>query len=115
VTYTIVLVCGGQLFLDRDHLDRTLDDVRAHYGELIIIHGGAVGADLMAKAWAIGRGQHNAEVKALWGLYGKAAGPIRNGVLAALRPHLCLGFKGGNGTADMLAQARAAGIETYEV
>jgi hypothetical protein len=111
----VVLVCGGRKFTKRQHLNATLDAVRAHYGDLFIVHGGAVGADLMAHSWATDHGLHAARVEALWGFHGKSAGPIRNSAMLTLQPSLCIAFEGGVGTADMVKKAKAAGIETYEV
>jgi hypothetical protein len=111
----VVLVCGGRKFVNRMHLNATLDAMRQFYGDFIIIHGGAVGADLMAHSWAIDNGLHAAKVKALWAVHGKSAGPRRNSAMLALRPDICVAFAGETGTADMVKKARAAGVETYEV
>lgn len=112
---TVVLVTGGRTYDDQAHVYGTLDAMAAHYGELLIVHGNAGGADNLARAWALSRGMHRADVPALWGKYKSGAGPKRNAAMLALRPHVCVGFPGGNGTADMLVQARAAGVPTYEV
>lgn len=113
---TRILVCGGRNFNDTTHLHKTLDDILAHYGELVMISGGAPGADYQAHGWAASRGVYSATMPAYWGTQGKKAGVLRNRAMLQLsQPQLVVGFKGGPGTADMLRQARAAGIPTYEV
>jgi hypothetical protein len=119
VKITIVLVCGGRAYGfkpdERAHIEATLNSIKAHYGELLIIEGGAPGTDTFAGLWADNNDQHCAVVKALWRTRGRPAGSIRNGVMLALTPALCVAFPGGTGTANMVKQAKAAGIETYEV
>ena len=103
----IYLVCGGRKYTDRRFLHwalSTLNNVE------LIIHGGADGADKLADDWARVQGIHCAEVKALWGYYDNKAGPIRNQIMAKLKPDMCIAFPGGTGTADMIARCESAGI-----
>lgn len=113
--FTTVLVCGGRKYNDEAHVFEVLDQMHAHYGELVILNGGAGGADSCAHGWAIKREQHHLKMMAQWKRFDKAAGPIRNSAMLALRPDLVIAFPGGPGTADMLKQARAAGVPAYEV
>lgn len=113
--FTTVLVCGGRDYRDEAHVCKVLDQIHAHYGELVIINGGAGGADSYAHGWAIKRAQHHTKMMALWNDLGKAAGPIRNSAMLALHPDLVIAFPGGPGTANMVKQAQAAGVATYEV
>jgi hypothetical protein len=46
--------------------------------DLVIIHGGAKGADTLADQWAITNWVKIEEYKPNWEKHGKAAGPIRN-------------------------------------
>jgi hypothetical protein len=123
VKFTIVLVTGGRNYQDQEHVDSVLNQVHAHYGELLIVMGNAGGLDTCAGIWAQTHGQHCARVPALWHRYPRGAGPIRNSVMgilvdAALRgglPAVCLSFPGGKGTADMTNKARATSIPTYNV
>jgi hypothetical protein len=118
---TVVLVCGGRRYAteyygtvkQRQFMWDTLDQIRAHYGEILILHGGAPGADSYAELWADMKGVHSARVRALWAKLGNGAGPKRNSAMLALRPHLCVAFPGGPGTADMVYQARLANVPTY--
>jgi hypothetical protein len=116
---TKVLVCGGRNYgfqpAQEKHIRQTLDDIHAHYGELMIIHGGAPGADTIAGLWADDVGQHSASVRPHWRTKGKSAGPIRNAAMLCLLPDLCVAFPGNKGTADMAAKAKQANVVTYEV
>lgn len=86
---------------------------------LIVIEGGAPGADTLAGACAMTYGVHVAEVAALWDYYGRSAGPRRNGVMKALQPQLGIGFHRditkSKGSANMADQLRKAGIPTVIV
>lgn len=111
----VVLVCGGRDYADRERVRQVL--LEGHLRERIglLVHGGADGADRLADEWARANCVHVAEVRALWSHLGKAAGPIRNGVMLLLRPDVVVAFPGGHGTADMVRQARAAGVRVVEV
>jgi hypothetical protein len=115
------IVCGGRDYSDRDHVFAVLDASGITY----LIEGGAPGADRLARSWAISRGVPHTTVKARWfdvdrpgavvrrgryGLYDAAAGAIRNGKMLDLEPERVVAFPGGTGTANMIEQARAAGV-----
>lgn len=108
-----VLVYGGRDYVDEDGwLKRQLDQLHAEHGRnLIIIEGGARGADRAARFWARRAGIHSANVDALWEHFGDAAGPLRNTAMTLLEPHLGIECTGGRGTANMRAQLEAAGIK----
>ncbi len=110
---TFVGVCGGRFFRNAKV---TAEALRARIGRSdVIVHGAAQGADLLADSWAIANGIHVMRVPALWDAHGKAAGPIRNSVIAALPLRLLIAFPGGSGTADMVKKADARGIPIEEV
>lgn len=109
--YEKVLVCGGRDYGEADKVEEVLSALDPS----LIIEGGARGADSLARLWATKNGVHVCTVNALWDFYGKRAGPIRNSAMLALKPDLVVAFPGGRGTADMVAQAREAGIEVLEV
>lgn len=119
-----LLVCGGRNYTDRS---RVYNEIAiainwVSYGNCdndswlpakgtVIISGGAPGADQLAADWAAIHFVPLEEYIAAWELYGKAAGPIRNAqMLEQGKPDLVLAFPGGKGTANMVAQARAAGV-----
>lgn len=98
-----ILICGGSNLLHMPVFHYLCDnfDFLFPYAEEII-EGGATGADYAANVFAYSRrGMKSTQVKAEWKLYGKAAGPIRNTAMAALKPDAGLVFPGNNGTKDM--------------
>lgn len=113
---TRVLVCGGRDFNDEELLCKTLDEYDLARTFTGLIHGGASGADWMAGRWAANAGIPASSYPAEWGKHGYGAGPKRNRqMLREGRPDLVIAFPGGRGTANMVAQARAAGIEVIEI
>lgn len=112
-----VIVCGGRDFSRRVLLFTTMDRLHAERGFTAFMQGGARGADAIARRWAkthpeIARFVCEAE----WTRYGKPAGAIRNSKMLTWKPDLVVAFPtGGPGTADMMRQARAAGVEVIEV
>lgn len=110
-----VLVTGGRDFADREWLFAVLDAIHAERGIACIIAGGAKGADMLARNWAIARRVDREEYPADWWTHGRAAGPIRNRkMLTDGKPDLVVAFPGGRGTADMTSAAKAAGVEVIE-
>jgi hypothetical protein len=111
-----VLVCGGRYFADAELLNRTLDELHDKTRITLLIHGAQRGADKLAGSWARGRIVPVKEFPADWRKHGNSAGPIRNRqMLKEGKPDLVIAFPGGVGTADMMEQARAAGVEVREV
>lgn len=112
-----VLVCGGRHVKDKRKVFLILDDCARYFDDdFIIIEGGAIGVDLLAKEWGIDEGVPVIEMRANWDFYPESAGPIRNGwMLKYAMPDLVIGIDGGSGTKDMLSQAKKAGVITYEV
>ena len=111
-----LLVCGGRDFSDKLLVFQTLDKAHSRKPISLLIQGGAKGADRLALEWAWSRKIPVNTYAADWTLYGKAAGHIRNTwMLVDGKPDYVLAFKGGAGTANMIKQAKAAGVQTYEV
>lgn len=111
-----ILVCGGRDYCNRNHIFATLNSVRAYYGKVCIIEGGARGADRLAREWAEQHGVPFVEMPANWAVYDKVAGGIRNGwMLEWLHPDFVLAFPGGSGTANMKRQATNANIPVFDV
>ncbi len=110
-----ILVCGGRDFDDRDFLREVLDELAREHVIDVVIHGDAVGADRMAGEWARLSGIRELAFPADWEKYRQAAGPIRNQqMLVEAAPDLVVAFPGGRGTANMIRQARAAGVPVHE-
>lgn len=107
-----VIVCGG-----RDYQNsHVVNGILADYPISLLIHGDTQGADRLAGLYAMSKNIPVAIYPANWLKFGKSAGPIRNRqMIKEGKPDLVIAFPGGNGTADMVKVAQAAGIETIEV
>jgi hypothetical protein len=113
---TIIIVCGGRTYADRDHVHSTLDIMlpRLH----ALYHGAANGADTLAAQWAAYRSVPTFGFNANWTLYGKRAGMIRNRVMldALLTKEKegftvgVIAFPGGIGTLGMCGIAENASV-----
>lgn len=126
----VILVSGSRRYSDEYKLHSTLDNVcldRNWYKllphtvsglskpEVIIINGGANGADYLATTWASANDCKCIIFKADWDLYGKKAGAMRNTeMLVKGKPDLVVAFplEGSIGTYDMIRKAKKAGVET---
>lgn len=125
-----LLVCGGRDFENRSYLRAALDFAdecaRAEGDPIEVVIQGAqrkeredgtvVGADWLAREWALDNGLSVQDFPADWRKHGRAAGPIRNQQMIDIgEPDAVIAFPGGRGTADMVRRARAAGIPTKEM
>lgn len=113
-----VIVCGGRDYDDQWAVQQAMETVLDLAGDHrpLIVHGGASGADALAAAWARHLDLPEAHFAALWGQYGRAAGPRRNAeMLAVVEPDLVVAFPGGAGTANMIRQAHAAGVRVWDL
>ena len=111
-----VLACGGRDFEDRKTVYDYLDALHSKQSISELIEGGARGADTLAGEWADERGIQRRTFEANWKKYRAAAGPIRNKqMLDEGKPDLVVAFPGGKGTANMIGQAREAGVEVREI
>lgn len=134
-----VLVCGSRNWEDpepiRVILAGLLSQVTVDQDELVIIDGGARGADRIAREWYSGKPPQDGGVGmfaghalvshatflARWNLHGKAAGPRRNQEMIDAHPDVVYAFTDDDlrtvksGTADTVRRARAAFIPVYVV
>lgn len=130
-----VIVCGGReyvmdavdwYFLDALHsADPVLLGRAPRLGPIeVLYHGAADGADSWAALWAETRGVQAIPFPADWQRLGRGAGPIRNGwmlrgehpIHGQLPPaDLVVAHEGGDGTADMVQQARDAGVPVLDL
>jgi hypothetical protein len=111
-----VLVCGGREYDDWGALSDQLDRMNHDRCINLLIHGAAIGADIMAQEWALRNNVQSQAYYADWKAHGRAAGPIRNQrMLDDGRPDLVIAFPGGRGTRDMVTRARTAGVRVIEV
>jgi len=111
-----VIVCGGRDYADWTAISDSLDAIHAERPITQVITGDARGADTLAGMWAMSKNVKLARYPAKWVSYGRSSGPIRNAeMLAKERPDEVIAFPGGKGTADMVRQARAAGVPVREI
>lgn len=110
-----VLVTGSRNYDDKSNLFDALAD--QYEPGMIVVHGGARGADTIACEWvkkmqSLGY-QVTAEVhQADWYEYGKAAGLVRNQQMVDAGADVCLAFPLGEsrGTRHCMKAAKKAGI-----
>ena len=110
----ILLICGGREWNNVSPILDRLEQLEALGIRPIIIHGNCRGADKHGGIAAKQLGLPVFACDAPWAVYGNAAGPIRNGWMADMKPDLVWAFheniKESKGTKDMLKQARIKGI-----
>jgi hypothetical protein len=111
------LICGGRDFADQGMFDDAMYELTRRFGmPEKVIHGAQRGADTMGEHFVRRHGLTVRRFRADWRHHGKAAGPIRNQqMIDDGKPKLVIAFPGGNGTADMVAKARKAGIDVAEI
>lgn len=111
-----VLVTGSRDWEDESVIWSALRDqwlIAGDLGkEMLVIHGGAAGADDIADRCAHRQSIHTHVFPAQWSTYGKRAGFIRNGDMVNENPDIVLAFqknhsKGAQSTIDL---ARKKGI-----
>lgn len=112
---------------DRELMKKALRDARGLAGNrhMVIIQGGAAGADWLARMLTDRANNAHPETHAAdWnrqsdGSYDKGAGFKRNQKMVDLGADMCLAFfekgSGNRGTSDCVARAEKAGIEVMEV
>lgn len=110
-----VLICGDRNWADYDKVLDVMKGLGDKYEDLIIIEGGAKGADSLAKKAAIECDLEYKEFKANWKEYGRAAGPKRNQQMLEEKPDLVIAFHPNidesKGSKDMVRRATKAGID----
>ncbi len=113
----LVIVAGGGRALDwpPDQIVAALLRATAGRTVALLLHGGARGADRLIEQAAISLAWPVEVIAAEWARYGRAAGPLRNGLMLrrALKEAtptqasvLVVAFPGASGTASLVRQAR---------
>ena len=113
----LVIVAGGGRALDwpGDQIAAALLQASAGCPVVLLLHGGARGADRLIDHAARSLAWPVEVIPAEWGRYGRAAGPLRNGLLLrraleeatpAKASVLVVAFPGASGTASLIRQAR---------
>ncbi len=119
---TPVVFAGGRLSFPSadeartfaDNLWATLEKVREHVADMVLIHGGdAKGADRLAAAWA----ERHKVAQVVFGLdarLGQRAGFRRNEWMLALKPRYIVAFAGNGVLERLVVQAKAQGITVVD-
>jgi hypothetical protein len=118
-----IIVCGDRHWDNFQTVDFVLNDIYKAHGELLVIEGGAKGADAMGLRWAkeaksAGRIVDHISVPADWKNYGRAAGPIRNAEMldlvtdggSSMVVAFHLNIDESKGTKNMVGQAEYLGV-----
>lgn len=124
-----LIVAGGRYYTNYNFVRKTLDYFLSKTSEPIQIISGACdtgkhtftrkdgtkvfGVDGLGERYAEERGYEVTPFPAQWGIYGKAAGPIRNGEMAGVATHAVLFWDGeSRGTQDMYEKALDRKLKT---
>lgn len=112
-------VAGGRDFADYERMKEALMQIKAAHSPthtMIIVSGGARGADALAKRAAYELGFQYIDVPAMWNVYGNSAGYKRNGVMVDLAD-LVLAFWDGQskGTKHTIDMAKMNGTDLQVV
>lgn len=93
------------------NLHRVDEVIAALPADAIIVHGGARGVDARADQAARRRGLKVEVVRPRWDLYGKAAGPKRNGEMVRSSSFLYAFWDGSSpGTKSAIEAAKSSGV-----
>ncbi len=108
-----VIVCGSRNWIDRDLIATVIQEHRDEHGDgLVVVHGGARGADRIAAEEAGRLGIATEAHPADWERYGKPAGHVRNEEMAQAGALKVEAFWDGKsrGTWGMIEVAKRHGI-----
>ena len=107
---TLVAIAGGRDIADPAAVIARLDQTRAKYADLVLVHGGGPGVERIAAQWAERNGVHQIVCKPDWERHGRAAPFRRNDELLNLLPKGVIAFPGGGITENLVDRARQMGI-----
>jgi hypothetical protein len=94
-----------------DQLDRVLQEIESRGLKMILVEGGARGADRLGREWGWHNNVHVITERAKWTVYGNGAGAVRNQeMIDKHKPDALLAMPGGKGTADMVRRCLDAAI-----
>lgn len=106
-----LIIAGGRDFSNYDLLEREAEEMISGEQNVEIISGLARGADLMGCRFAEEKGLPLRGFAAEWGKFGRAAGPIRNKLMAKNATHLLAFWDGqSRGTMHMIDYAEKLGL-----
>ncbi len=116
-----LIIAGSRTFNDYERLEKVcnwflIDSACSgiEYGNIIVVSGGAKGADELGKTYAKKHGFSIKQFPAEWDKYGKSAGAIRNAEMADFANH-CICFWDGKsaGTKNMIEVAKEQGLKLH--
>ncbi len=114
-----IIVAGGRDFTNYAKLSEIMTGVLERCGdkEIIFVSGCCRGADALGERYASKHGIPVQRVPAEWAKHGKAAGPIRNKIMATYASEgtgILVAFWNGKsrGTASMIQLAKRFGLQT---
>lgn len=111
-----ILITGSRKWTDRHTVEvairREIISRRWSIPDVVVVHGGASGADACAHVSAVTMGLQVEEHPADWKAEGRAAGPLRNQRMVDLGADVCLAFPlfDSRGTYDCIRRAEGADI-----
>ena len=110
-----IVVCGTRTFDNKKLLFSTLDKLTAKLDKILVVSGGAKGADRLGEDWALSNGFTVEIYHAEWDKLGPKAGPIRNSEMvdSCSNKDALIAFWDGesSGTKDILEKARKKGMK----
>ncbi len=112
-----VVIAGCRYYADYDeakiYIDGCLADIIKEY-TVVIISGGASGADSIGERYAMEHGLEIERYPADWKKYGKSAGPIRNQQMADICDFVICFWDGqSRGTRSMIDCAKKLGKDVF--
>lgn len=118
-----ILITGSRDWTDWHTIEVALRSAYLKYSglnlnkDIVVVHGGAPGADQLAAMLATRMGMQTEHHPADWHRHGKAAGPIRNREMVDAGADVCLAFPIGAspGTRGCMKLAEQAGIPVDNV
>lgn len=122
MTVARLLVTGSRYFNDAGLMHAAISDAVSTlqgfgFAHIVLVHGGARGADTLAAQIGRSMGLEIEAHPARWDAYGKAAGPLRNKEMLELGADLVLAFPVGEsrGTRGCMQLAREKGCAVVSV
>jgi hypothetical protein len=112
-----IIIAGSRSFSDYVTLENALDNYLFHKKcHIQIISGGAKGADFLGEVYAKEKKFDLKIFRPDWQSHGKAAGVIRNSLMAENADVLFAFWDGkSKGTKDMINKARLKGLEVLTI
>ncbi|WP_460145505.1 DUF2493 domain-containing protein [Pseudomonas sp. S2_A02] len=111
-----LLICAGRHYADKRLCRQVLDAFQRMHPVRVLIHGGNrfLGGEI--EEWAREQGADIVRYPPNWQRHGKSAERLRNHfMLRDSRPDVVIALPGGEDTEELVAQARAGGLQTLSV